>query len=648
MFSRVLGVGLLCGLGSIGMRDAAAEDWLPVSPDELQMASEPDAPGASAIYLYRQVDRDDSRNFERVYVRIKILTEAGLKNANVEIPFTKGAESIRNIQARTIRPDGSAANFDGTVYEKPIVKTGRVSYMAKAFTLPEAEVGSILEYRYEHVLPTGWIFDSRWVLSGDLFTKFARFSLVPNTTYTLIWSWPRGLPPGTEAPKSEHGRIHLETHNVPAVVTEEYMPPDTEVRMRVDFVYDVGRIARNDLVQFWKFYGKRLNDTVEHFCDRRKAMEKAVAQITASGDPPEVRLRKLYARVQQIHNLSFASESEREARREDPAGIGNVEDVWNRGYGDAEQIDWLFLALARAAGIDAHAVPIATRDRYFFDHRYMNPTQLNTGVVQVRLGDRDLFLDPGVPFTPFGLLPWYETQVDGLRLDKEGGTWVRTPAPNASDSRIERHGTFKFENGTLEGRVSVTYTGLEASWRRQQEQSEDDAARRKFLEGDLQGFIPTGTNVKLTNSPDWNGWETTLVAEYDLEVPGWAAPAGRRALMPIGLFGGAEKHTFEAASRVQPMYFQFCTQRADDLTIEVPEPWLLESLPKGLMIDLKGLVFKETAEQQAKSVHATRELTVNVVLVDPKSYDSVRQFYQKVRAEDEAQAVLSYGRPARR
>ena len=95
------------------------------------------------------------------------------------------------------------------------------------------------------------------------------------------------------------------------------------------------------------------------------------------------------------------------------------------------------------------------------------------------------------------------------------------------------------------------------------------------------------------------------------------------------------------------MYFQFCTQRADDLTIEVPEPWLLESLPKGLMIDLKGLVFKETAEQQAKSVHATRELTVNVVLVDPKSYDSVRQFYQKVRAEDEAQAVLSYGRPAR-
>ncbi len=32
----------------------------PVSPDELKMTSEPKAPGAPAIILFRQVDRDDS------------------------------------------------------------------------------------------------------------------------------------------------------------------------------------------------------------------------------------------------------------------------------------------------------------------------------------------------------------------------------------------------------------------------------------------------------------------------------------------------------------------------------------------------------------------------------------------------------------
>jgi hypothetical protein len=32
----------------------------PVSPDELKMTAEPQAPGAPAIILFRQVDRDDN------------------------------------------------------------------------------------------------------------------------------------------------------------------------------------------------------------------------------------------------------------------------------------------------------------------------------------------------------------------------------------------------------------------------------------------------------------------------------------------------------------------------------------------------------------------------------------------------------------
>lgn len=645
--SRIVCAGLLCILGNLSPRFATAEDFLPVSPDELHMTSEPEAPGASAVYLFRQVDRDDSLYLEHIYVRIKVLTEAGLKYANAEIPFTKGSESIRNIQARTIRPDGTTVRFDGTIYEKPILKTGRGAYLAKTLTLPQAEVGSILEYRYEHHLPVGWVFDSHWILSQDLFTKLARFTLVPNPRFPLLWSWPRGLPPGTETPKQEHRVIRLETHNVPAAVTEEHMPPENEARFRVDFIYDFAHVNRNDPVVFWKFYGKRLNEIVERFCDKRKAMANAVAQVTASGDAPDTKLRKLYARVQQIHNLSHASQSEREAKQEQSASVHNVEDVRERGYGDAEQITWLFLALARAAGIDASPVIVSTRDRYFFDHRQMNPTELNSSVVLVKLGGVDLFLNPAVPYTPFGLLPWYETKVEGLRLDKEGGTWLTTPDPGAAASRVERRATFKFDQGTLEGKVTVTYTGLEASWRRLREHSEDDAARRKFLEEDLESNVPTGVNVKLTNSPDWNGWETPLVAEYDLQVPGWAALAGRRALLPVGLFGAAEQHTFEHASRVHPMYFDYASQRVDDITIDLPAPWLLESVPGSTVVDLKGLTFKETAQTQANSLHVTRELTLSAWLVDPKYYDAVRQFYQTVRTSDEAQAVLSPSRLVR-
>jgi hypothetical protein len=54
---------------------ASADDWQPISPEELKMTTLPEASGAPAVILYRQVDRDDGRSaHEFNYVRIKILT----------------------------------------------------------------------------------------------------------------------------------------------------------------------------------------------------------------------------------------------------------------------------------------------------------------------------------------------------------------------------------------------------------------------------------------------------------------------------------------------------------------------------------------------------------------------------------------------
>lgn len=132
----------------------AGEGFQPVSPEELKMTSEPLAPGAPAIILYRQVDRDDNgrTSHEDNYVRIKILTEEGRKYANVEIPFFKVNGDVVHVRARTIKPDGSIVEFGGEVIEKSLVKGRGVRYVAKTFTLPDVEVGGIIEYSYTYDL----------------------------------------------------------------------------------------------------------------------------------------------------------------------------------------------------------------------------------------------------------------------------------------------------------------------------------------------------------------------------------------------------------------------------------------------------------------------------------------------------------------
>ncbi len=118
--------------------------------------------------------------------------------------------------------------------------------------------------------------------------------------------------------------------------------------------------------------------------------------------------------------------------------------------------------------------------------------------------------------------------------------------------------------------MSVTYTGQQALWRRHEERAEDDADRKQYLEDELAASIPSGSTVELTNRPDWDSASMTLIAEYEVKVPGWAAAAGQRLLLPVGLFGARDKRIFQRATRVYPLYFTFRSQTVDDATIELP------------------------------------------------------------------------------
>src|SRR5271166_2710022 len=624
---------------------AKADDWLPISPDELKMTSDPKAPGAPAINLYRQVDRDDQSYREVNYVRIKILTEEGRKYGDVSIPLYLTGQQINGIKARTIRTDGSIVNFDGKVYVAPIVKGRDLKIMAKTFTLPDVQVGSIIEYRYTSSWEQYLVYDSRWILSDDLFTKHAKFTLKPAADFPLTWSW-NSLPPGTPAPKSDRSVVSLEASDIPAFHTEDFMPPENELKSRVDFIYSENE--EKDPVKFWKKQGKKYNDTVESFIGKHKAMEQAVATIVAPGDSQEVKARKIYARVLQLHNTSMdVQKSEQEQKRDKQKQANNVEDLWKSGSGDGRQIDYLLVALARAAGLEAYEVYISPRDQYFFNSKLMNTRPLTGDVVLLKLDGKDVFCDPGSFYAPFGVLSWFETGVQGLRLDKDGGTWITTPLPDPATSQVQHKADLKVtETGDLEGKLTVTFTGMEALWRRTAERLEDAATRKKFLEDQVRGDIPVGIDIDLSNSPDWSTNSDKLVAEFDLKVPGWISGAGKHAILPVGLFSGPEKHIFEHVDRVHPIYFTFPFRKTDDITIELPLDWKVSSVPAPQKNDGHIILYTSDVKNDKGTLHLQRVFEVNFLLMDTKYYPPLRGFFQAVRTGDDQQVVLQPGSSA--
>ena len=643
--SVILAAGTFC---PVAVR--ASDGLPPISPEELKMTSEPLAPGAPAIILYRQVDRDDNghTSHEDNFERIKILTEEGRKYADVEIPFIKGGNDVVHLHARTIRSDGSVADFDGKVFEKTIAKARGLKYLAKTFTLPDVQVGSIIEYAFTYDFKEYELYESNWILSQELFTKTAKFSLKPyhgspQNPFTVSWR-PR-LPQGTTPPHEGPDHIiRMEAHNVAAFQVEDFMPPENELKARVDFVYS-DESFEPDFDKYWKKVGRKLNGQVEGFVGKRKPMEDALAQIVSPSDSSDVKLRKIYERVQQFRNTSYEfRKTDQEEKRENEKEPANVEEVWKRGYASSNNLDWLFLGLVRAAGFEAYAVYVSDRRNYFFSPKSMDRRKLDASVVLVKVNGKDAYFDPGAAFTPFGLLEWPETGVAGLRLDKDGGTWIQSTLPLSSESQIERKAKLQLlETGDLEGKLTVTFTGLQAMTRRVEELHSDDVEKKKYLEEQVKEYVPAAVELDLTNQPDWKSSSQPLVAEFNLKIPGWVSGAGRRALLPVGIFSTPEKHIFEHTNRVQPLYFEFPFEKVDDVTIDLPLGWQVLTLPPPQKQDGHVVVYNLEAEKDATSVHLSRRLTVDLMLLDVKYYMALRNFFQVVRTGDEEQIVLQPG-----
>lgn len=173
----------------------AAEEWQPISPQDLSMTSEAKAPGATAVILYRQVDRDDERGSEIDYMRVKILSESARdKYSNLHLQYFGEYQAIYDIQGRTIHADGSVYPFDGQVADDPDGAVQGHVRRAKIIPLPKVEVGSIVEYRWHtrisvSVTP-GYTraYNSQWILNDDLFTCEARFSLRLATNFSVRFS----------------------------------------------------------------------------------------------------------------------------------------------------------------------------------------------------------------------------------------------------------------------------------------------------------------------------------------------------------------------------------------------------------------------------------------------------------------------------
>jgi hypothetical protein len=641
-------------------------DWPPISPEDLKMADLPEQKGAPAVLLLRDEVADDLNNYHSVYERIKVLTDAGRRYADVEIPYWRRTFTIGGVSGRTIHSDGSIVPFEGKVFDKMALRsrTGHIDEVrvhVKSFTLPDVQVGSIIEFRYSVRYDDNTSVAPEWLVQDDLFQRKATFKYIPydgpvtmrhgRVGQGVAWTWflptqgPQPqlhqVPVSSQASRHQAAQyVDLSIENMPPVPEEPHMPPLGMLRYRVAFYY---RDPTNPSPEnYWKEEGKYWNKDVEKFLDDKKGIDDTVAKTVLPTDSPEQKIRKVYTFVSGLENQTYRPQRTEQEEK----GIGlkankGAQDVLRQRSGTHDDLNRLFVAMARSAGVPARMMWVASREENFFQPELMSTRQLNAEIAIVELGGKNAFLDPGTKYCPYGLLDWRYSGSKGLRQTGKGTEFADSPLSEYGQAQIVRLARLQLgEDGKAEGTIKVGFYGIEAMDRRQRAGLTDEAGRKKLLEDEVRSWLPGNSEVTLTGTPNWDETEPHLAAEFKISVP-LATNAGKRWLIPVHIFQVNAKPKFSSSQRANSIYLWYMTRELDEVHLALPSSLEVESLPPSDSVKLDYAVYSVFQKaESATSVVARRDLVMGGIAFPPAVYGELKGFYDKVKAGDDQQMIL--------
>jgi hypothetical protein len=634
---------------TISQKMHALDDWQPVTQEELNIKYDAAHP-YPAVILYHEETSDDNRKHMVAYYKLKILNDAGRELANRFIYYRDDFTKIIDVKGRTISPSGVITPFEGKPFDTTVIKGKGLRLKAKSFTLPNVEVGSIIEYRYTEYWDR-WLLAPSWTLQDELPQLHAKFTFLPyhgsndivdedGGSMNRVYSYVSGdVPKGTVVKRTPQDNLELDLRDLPAFQEEDLAPPSHLLKMRVDFYYGDNNMGKPS--DFWKARGKEWNKRVEKFIGHSGDIASATRAILQPSDTPEQKAKKIYARVQKMKNLTYTPELVSSTAKEKEY---TAEDILHKESGDRTQLTRLFVAMARSADLKAYVMRVARRDKTFFQSEVPNSQQLSEEIAIVGLPDgKETFLDPGTPSCPFGLLDWRHTISEGMRQTPDGATvMVRTPQANYTEAITQRIARLSLSGeGTATGKVRLVWMGQEALTRRLSAFQTDEAGRKKEFEDELKGLLPAGASVMMESATGIDSPNENLSVLFKVELPGFASQVGKRLLFPTGLFQSNSKNLFASELRKFPVYLSYPYRAIDDIQVTVPAEYTLEGMPQTNPLKTEFAIYTCQRNVKGNMVSMTRDFAIAGVGFPVKDYPELRKFFSGVADGDGQQVALT-------
>lgn len=593
---------------------------------------------------------------------IKVLNKEGVSYADLQIPYyniQNRIDRVGQIKGFVYNEDGGKIRQDKIGKDNIFDEAVTDFYKLKKISFPNVVEGSVFELSYEIEsdlfnymrewefktdIPTRW---SEYFLEYPEYFNFSQsnqgyesyvFNTKKNGSGTATWTDKERTNAGYNVSSSYSNnavtygteQFHWAVRNAAALRPEPFIDNPMSYATKVEFQLQsiqFPNAIRQNIAASWEKISEDLlkdEDFGKHLT-KNKAFKPMVEALVGGLESQEEKMLKIYEHISNT------------VKWDGTRGIyptRSLEKSYNEGKGSVADINFLLIVFLREAGINADPIVSSTRDKGFLNPANPVMYKLNYISALVNYEDKEVVIDVTDSTLPLGFLPVRMINFRGWAVGDYGlSRWVEfnNSTPNSETAIYNT----SFSDGNITTSVQRNSNGYESASVKGLIASGQDKYMN-WLKANNKDFEISAVTYENADSK-YKG----LVEKFELKGGSGFEETGEYIYFnPFEKFELSE-NPFKYESRVFPIDFIYNQKKQYILTVEVPEGYVIDEMPKGFMSQFneKMMVYAYRVAMNGDKLQIMVNFQINQPLFKADEYTEIRTFFDGI-AEKQKESIV--------
>jgi transglutaminase-like putative cysteine protease len=621
-----------------------------IGKDEIELKQYAGDKDAEALVLFdygKSHFAQQAGSFEIVFertTRIKILSDAGIKWAEVEIPFYQEGD----IYERVMDIEACTYNFeDGQLNKTPLNVSNTYDeklnsfWNVRKFAIPDVKAGSVIEYRYKVI--SQYMFNLRnWEFQWKIPVVYSEYEvrMIPFYQYSWILQGASGFYSQTSYVDNgltrQFGTLNYQDmihkyvmKDLPAFNNEEFITSINDYIIKIDFQLSKIIYLSGTTVDIMTTWADMISDLLKHpdFGKYINKSEKIAPDLLKTDTLALVDDKQKFDYVLQSVKGNYNwDKSKGKYASKSPAKL--VEEK----YGNCADINLFTIGLLRGAGIEAYPVLISTRDNGKIKYDYPYSHFFNYVIILANVNGELILSDATEILSLNNRIPARCINDKGLIIKEDKVEWVGLeclfPSDIKTDIQMEISG-----NDLLSTGITKTATEYDALYYRNNYSDNIENVKKKL---EAQGFSIIDSTITVKN-------QLKKELPYILSYRQTSKPeiVNEKIYLSPFLNEVISDNPLKQKERTYPIDMTYPVKRVFNSTITIPEGYQAEYIPEPQNIINQLFELKYTASNENGKLAVAFEYSFIKSVYPSTDYLKIKSYYNEIVKKGNEKIVLS-------